>query len=175
MQTGKGLFKKNEYPYITLLAYRATPFKGGYSSSELLMSRRLRTTVPVIQQLLIPQVPDVVSVRESQKASKVKMKKDYDHCHAARDLPELKPGDAVWIPEFKETGRVLDEVQPRSYMVQTSTRVIQRNRQQMSLTEASIAIRASRVPRKRRNRSLPDSRRVYTRNTSGSHRSRSRR
>ena len=124
VQTVKRLFKKNEDPYIALLAYRATPFKGGYSPSELLMSRRLRTTVPVIQQLLIPQVPDVVSVRESQKASKVKMKKDYDRRHAAHDLPELQPGDAVWIPEFKETGRVLDEVQTRSYVVQTPNRVI---------------------------------------------------
>ena len=81
------------------------------------------------------EVPDVVSVRESEKASKVTMKKDYDCRHAARDLSELQPGDAVWISEFKETGRVLEEVQPRSDVVQTPTRDIQRNRRQMSLTE----------------------------------------
>ena len=81
------------------------------------------------------EVPDVVSVRESQKASKVTMKKDYDRRHAAPELSELQPGDAVWISEFKETGRILDEVQPRSYVVQTPTRVIQRNRRQMNLTE----------------------------------------
>ena len=87
------------------------------------------------EPLMPTEVPDVVSVWESQKASKVKMKKDYDRRHAARDLPELQPGDAVWIPEFKETGRVLDGVQPRSYVVQTPTIVIQRNRRQMNLTE----------------------------------------
>ena len=67
------------------------------------------------------------------QSNEVKMKKDYDCHHVARDLPELQPGDAVWIAEFKETGRVLDEVQPRSYVVQTPTTVIQR--QQMNLTE----------------------------------------
>ena len=44
--TVKNLLKKSDDPYLALLAYRATPLQNGYSPSELLMCRMLRTTVP---------------------------------------------------------------------------------------------------------------------------------
>lgn len=60
---------------------------------------------PTGSQDLIPLVPDVVPVWESQKAFKEKMKKkEFDRRHAAWALPELLPGDEVWVPQFKETG-----------------------------------------------------------------------
>ena len=43
----KNLLKKSEDPYLALMAYRSTPLEVGYSPSELLMSRTLRTTVPI--------------------------------------------------------------------------------------------------------------------------------
>lgn len=46
----KNLLKKSGDPCLALLAYRSTPLEVGYSPAELLMSRRLRTTVPDIQK-----------------------------------------------------------------------------------------------------------------------------
>ena len=52
VRTVKALLRKNEDPYPALLAYRSTPLQNGFSPSELLMGRRLRTKVPVIPRVL---------------------------------------------------------------------------------------------------------------------------
>ena len=46
MRTMKALLGKSEDSYSALLAYRATPLENGYSPAELLMSRKLRITIP---------------------------------------------------------------------------------------------------------------------------------
>lgn len=48
VRTIKCLLKKSSDPYFALMADRATPLANGYSPTELLMGRRIRTTVPVI-------------------------------------------------------------------------------------------------------------------------------
>ena len=58
VRTIKALLKKADDPLLALLAYRSTPLKNGYSPAELLMCRRLRTTVPVVPELLQPKMPD---------------------------------------------------------------------------------------------------------------------
>lgn len=50
VETVKALLRQNEDPYLALLAYRSTPIKRGYSPTELLMSRRLRT-VPLVRKI----------------------------------------------------------------------------------------------------------------------------
>ena len=50
--TVKRLLEKEKDPYLTLLAYRSTPLQNGYSPSELLMSRKLRASVPISRELL---------------------------------------------------------------------------------------------------------------------------
>ena len=47
VKTVKGMLRKSGDPYLTLLAYRSTPLGNGYSPAQLLMSRNLRTTLPV--------------------------------------------------------------------------------------------------------------------------------
>ena len=56
----KNLLKKSRDPYLALLAYRSTPLEVGFSPAELLMSRRLRTTVPDIQKQRQPSIPTPV-------------------------------------------------------------------------------------------------------------------
>uniref|UniRef100_A0A3B3RKB0 Uncharacterized protein n=1 Tax=Paramormyrops kingsleyae TaxID=1676925 RepID=A0A3B3RKB0_9TELE len=58
VQTIKNLLKKARDPYRALLAYRATPLSNGYSPAQLLMGRRLRTTVPTLSENLRPSLPD---------------------------------------------------------------------------------------------------------------------
>ncbi len=53
VQTVKNLLKKAQDPCKALLDYRSTPLEGiGFSPSQLLMSRRLKTTLPVKKSLL---------------------------------------------------------------------------------------------------------------------------
>ena len=58
VRTIKALLKKADDPLLALLAYRSTPLKNGYSPAELLMCRRLRSTVPVVPEQLQPKMPD---------------------------------------------------------------------------------------------------------------------
>ena len=51
VRTIKVLLKKADDPYAALLAYRNTPLHLGYSPAQLLMSRRLWTSVPTIRNL----------------------------------------------------------------------------------------------------------------------------
>ena len=46
VKTMKGLLKKEGNPYLALLAYRSTLLPNGYSPAELLMNRKLRTSIP---------------------------------------------------------------------------------------------------------------------------------
>ena len=48
VQTIKNILSKEDDPYLGLLAYRSTPLSFGISPAELLMGRRLNTTVPEI-------------------------------------------------------------------------------------------------------------------------------
>ena len=58
VKTVKNLLKKSQDPYLTLLNYRATPLSWcGRSPTELLMGRKVRTTLPQTQSQLIPKWP----------------------------------------------------------------------------------------------------------------------
>ena len=57
VQTVKNTSKKEKDKEIALLAYRSTPLSNGYSSAELLMGHRLRSTVPMFQSQLMPDWP----------------------------------------------------------------------------------------------------------------------
>nr|XP_039261331.1 uncharacterized protein K02A2.6-like [Styela clava] len=55
VHTIKNLLKRTKDPYMALLNYRSTALKNGYSPSELLMGRKLRTKLPVYSSELIPK------------------------------------------------------------------------------------------------------------------------
>nr|XP_022910728.1 uncharacterized protein K02A2.6-like [Onthophagus taurus] len=48
----KQLLTKNQDIYMALLAYKSTPLESGFTPSELLMSRGLRTNLPMIEKKL---------------------------------------------------------------------------------------------------------------------------
>ena len=129
VQTVKNLMKKDGDPYLAMLSYRSTPLKCGFSPSELLMSRKLRTNLPMTRELLKPSVPDPSLVRKREKQLRERTEDNYNKRHGVRELEPLSPGQSVWIPDRNEKALVLHEAGRRSYEVQTTEGgVYRRNR-----------------------------------------------
>ena len=129
--TVKNLLKKSDDAYLALLAYRATPLQNGYSPSELLMCRKLRTTVPSTHSQRVPKVPDSVTLREKDKHLKIRQKQNFDSHHGVRELPPLAQGDTVWVPDRESEGTTQEEVAPHSYEVTTADGTYRRNRRDL--------------------------------------------
>ncbi len=97
--TIKNLLKKADDPYQAILAYRATPLQSGYSPSELLMSRKLRTSLPCTRKHLAPAVTDIPSFQARDKHLKNRQKSNFDRRRGVRELPPLEAGERVWLPD----------------------------------------------------------------------------
>ncbi|KAL0868798.1 hypothetical protein ABMA27_007164 [Loxostege sticticalis] len=65
--TIKNMLKKclsdHSDPHLALLQYRNTPKENMYSPAQLLMSRSLRTKLPVLEQSLKPKIPNYRSLK----------------------------------------------------------------------------------------------------------------
>ena len=128
VQTVKRLLKKEGDPYLALLSYRATPLQCGYSPSELLMARKLRTNIPITREQLKPKVPDQSSLRERDERDKARQQSNYDQHHRAKELSPLMAGQMVWMPDRNEEAKVVQEAGTRSYEVETSEGMYRCNR-----------------------------------------------
>ena len=86
VQTVKTLLNKNDDPHLALLAYRSTPLANGYSPAELLMGRKLRTTIPIISANLHPKLPDSSELKHKEGEMRQRQNKTliavtgYKHC-----------------------------------------------------------------------------------------------
>ena len=94
VQTVKNLLKKAVSAgadlYLALLSYRNTPMECGFSPSQLLMGRRLRSPLPILPDALKPEWPPLDTFRKREEESRVKIKENYDRRHGVRSLPPLK-------------------------------------------------------------------------------------
>ena len=131
VKTVKGLLKKSGDHYLALLAYRSTPLESGYSPAELLMSRQLRTTLPVGREQRSPKVVDAADLEKMDYHLKERQRQNYDQRHRTKELPSLEPGDTVWIPDRESSGTVVSETSPRSHIVETSDGSFRRNRRHL--------------------------------------------
>ena len=96
VQTIKSLFRKaregGNDEQIVLLEFHNTPTTGiDKSPSELLMSRRLRSSLPMTGKMLKPAVLKNISTKLNHRQQR--QKSIYDR--TAKLLPKLKPGDTV--------------------------------------------------------------------------------
>ena len=81
---------------MRLLQHRSAEQKEtGVPLGQLLMGRRLRTTMPTIASQLIPQLVE----RKRQRGSKGKQAEEYKRRHEMRSLPDLEPGTLVLVHE----------------------------------------------------------------------------
>ena len=137
VRTVKAMLEKAKDPYTALLAYRNTPIDGvNLSPAQMLMGRRLRTTVPQTPKMLIPQRYDPQEVIGKLKERQERQKSYHDK--STRPLMPLKEGETVRIQEDKKwkPAQVVKQLQePRSYLVQTEKGTYRRNRRHLLKTE----------------------------------------
>ena len=121
VQTIKSLLKKSDDLYLTLLIYRSTPLpNSNYSPAELLISRKLRTNLPILYRDLKPKVPSYSKLKASECNRKEQLKKNFDQRHKATTLTPLQEGVTVWIPDHNCKGKVINKLGTRSYQVKQS-------------------------------------------------------
>ncbi len=137
VKTVKRLLKDSRDPFLSLLSYRTTPLPWcGLSPAELLMGRRIRSDLPQNSQDLTPKWPYLQEFRARNLEFKQKQKRDFDRRHRVRDLPSIPNDTDVWITTDGRptTGRVTAPANaPRSYVVETPSGVIRRNRSQLNV------------------------------------------
>jgi hypothetical protein len=133
-----------------ILDWRNTPTEGiGSSPVQRLMSRRTRTMLPTSLPLLKPKVIEEVDskIKKRHQLSK----KFYDQ--GTKELPKLKIGenirmhplpgrrDQIWQP-----GQCLEQVGPRSYIVDVNGTLYRRNRKYLRTTNEAPKLAETQEP-----------------------------
>ena len=125
-------FKKSKDPYLALLNYRATPLKNGFSPAELLMGRRLQTTLPVAPSELQPKLVPKCNLEEREESRIRNQERNYNQRHNVHELKPIEPGQRVWITDRRSVGTVERRAEtPRSYIVKEGHRTFRRNRRHL--------------------------------------------
>ena len=142
IQTIENLWRKNNDKYLALLHCRTTPLPNiELSPAQLLMGRRLRNDLPVMEALLQPANNSPQHISKYLIKTKEDQKKHYDK-HASKELKKLQPGDKVrlepWTDsrEWKPVTVVRHHHSPTSYVVPTVGRKYRRNRQHLRVSTA---------------------------------------
>ena len=122
------LLKKSEDPYKALLEYRATPLSNGFSPAELLMGRRIRSTLPMNPTRFIPKLVDQQALKKREEKGKERQQKDYNRHHGVRVKQEFEKNDRVWVKDLRVWGTIEGKANaPRSYNVTTPRGSFRRN------------------------------------------------
>ena len=122
---------------MAILTYRSTPFPWcKRSPAELLMGRRLRGNIPVLTHQLVPDWSFMDEFCSQHESYKKQQKRNYDQRHKVRSLPSIPDNSDVWITSGQQpaTGTVIQPADtPRSYIVNTPSGQIRRNRQHLNI------------------------------------------
>ena len=137
VQTVKKLLRTSGDLYLSVLNYNATPMPWcGFSLSELLMGRIVRTTVPQVAEHFCPKWPFLDQFYRKNQEFKRQQEKQYNRCHQTRPQLKLEEGEEVWInTDGKNTrGYVTSSANtPRSYLVDTPAGQLRRNRSHLTI------------------------------------------
>ena len=141
VQIIRQLLKNADDYHLVLLSYRATPFPWcGKSPAELFMGRKIRTLLPQTTASLVPQWHYLPEFKTANKKFKDQQKNYYDVRHRVCSLPDIPDNTDVWITtnEQNSTGRTIRRADaPRSYIVQTPSGELRRNRSQLNVNPST--------------------------------------
>ena len=132
VQTVKRLFDKCSDPHLALLAYRSTPLEQGYSPAHPLMSRNLRTTVPVHPCKLKQEVIEPECFGKKDSELKQRQKENYDSRHRVHEVPASTAGDQVYFPQMKTDATVQREYGERSHILSMPNGQVRRNKRHLN-------------------------------------------
>ncbi|UYV70814.1 hypothetical protein LAZ67_8000723, partial [Cordylochernes scorpioides] len=125
----KARLKKSQDPYLGLLAYRTTPLENGFSPSELLMGRKLRTDLPTHPDLLNPTLVNQGLLNQKEHKYREREIRSYNNHWKIRCQKEFDVGDQVWVRDLKVPGTIIGRAdQLRSYLVKTPKGQLRRNK-----------------------------------------------
>ena len=95
VQVAKRILSQRDPP-LALMNYLSTPHSAtGYTPSQLLFGREIRTRVPVLPCVLKPGWPSYSEVKTNDGAAKDAYAFYYNRRYGARELPALQSGDRV--------------------------------------------------------------------------------
>ena len=148
----KSLLKKSQDVYLALFNIRNTPPRGHcFSPVQRLMARRTRSTVPLSEDLLQPEVTDPVTVSSEINRRKQASKAHYDK-HAQTSLQPLPLGSHAYAkprPSLRGSpwiyGQIVNNPTPRSYSIDTGNLVL-RNRTQLRPAAPPINVPIQPLP-----------------------------
>ena len=95
------------------------------------MGRRLRTDIPQVKEMFIPNWSHLKNFCSLNEKFKAKQKHYYDHRHRVKSLPLLPDNTSVWVnTQGKQVpGRIIQpDNSPRSYWLNTSSGEVRHNR-----------------------------------------------
>ena len=135
--------------FSALRAYLSTPVKAtGFSPSQLMIARNIRTNLPSMQGPLRPKWPKREMVKKRDKVAKQNYKQCFDRKNTVRPLTPFHGGEKVRMKTDKEKTwekqGLIKEASPdtRSYIVETPNGSYKRNRRHLKpVTTPSIPLK----------------------------------
>ncbi|XP_064469774.1 uncharacterized protein K02A2.6-like [Ornithodoros turicata] len=137
VQTAKMLLAKSPNVHHALLAHRSTPGQCGYSPAELLMGRKIKSTVPTTPDNLIPQWSHLTEYRKAYHEAQKSQASTYDTRRRACERQKL-PSETHVRSGAATHGTILGTGStPRSYVVHTSAGVTRRTSRHLQADSSS--------------------------------------
>ena len=81
VQTITSILNKATDPYLGLLSYRATPLANGYPPAELLMARKLYSTIPTLLKRYKPNLPRHSEILQKEQLYWSKQQTNFNKHH----------------------------------------------------------------------------------------------
>uniref|UniRef100_A0A3Q3W7X1 Integrase catalytic domain-containing protein n=1 Tax=Mola mola TaxID=94237 RepID=A0A3Q3W7X1_MOLML len=127
--TVKRRWKGGEEKLQALMACRATPLECGYSPSQLLIGRQLRTTILQLPASLHPRWPNIKGFRMREELAKNATTTGVTELEPKQPL---QPGQNIWLPREKKYGTVVQYAETsRSCIIHTDEGRIRRKREHL--------------------------------------------
>ena len=107
----------------------------GYSQAELLMNRKLCSSVPISPAKLQPYIPDYAQLKRADEVKTKQQAEVFNARHRNKELTPLDTGDTAWIRDQQTERTVVQSSGQRSYQVEISSGMIHRNRRHLNSLE----------------------------------------